>query len=1809
MQPRVALALTAAAVGVGSSSSGGSSAPPPAGAAVSSGTGVTPAVPWLTEFTVEVAASTVTMNLTGPADAWFAVGFGGSSMSYSAADGFGKRMDKVWAVVVSGANATTDKNALQGHDASVESWQLGTASAGTRLDAAHDITLHHSAVAGGMRSVMLSTARATAAFTFTHPATQDVPFVAACGFCGDSAVNNTLTFGGHGAGSRWNDQPGSRFAVVFTVPPVESPMEEEALRQRNCTRATTQGDCDLTGCAWRPSSSPACVPCELADVAECGAVHGCSWLNATGDHAAVCEAACETNIHVAEYGVCVPEQWVLTKRAHDYTWFEINCPVYVSDQVSEELEWLRHMQENLHLIGQEAEEIVEDGHQDHGEIPYNILVIFGAFAMGAAIRFLCLGTKLPYTVIVFLFGLGYGLLGKFEILGANYERLADMDPHLIFFIFLPVLIFESAFAMEIPVFKQVLWQCIIMAGPGLLVAATCTGLVAKFLFTDYDWPLEAALLFGTIMSATDPVAVVALLKELGASKLISTMIEGESLFNDGTAIVFFNVLKSSIERGADAGCEPEWHTCAHQCYCDYTCKIPMGIHLIVLEFFRVALGGPLIGLLIGIVTVYGIQCVFNDSLIEITLTLCSAYVTFFLCEGMFHVSGVLGLVVLGCYLSYFRQAISPDVEHTLHHFWEITVYLTNTCIFALAGMIVAMKAFDGAGGLDVAYLVATYATINVVRMLVLLLFTPALRAFKYKLSVGEMALVAWGGLRGAVGLALALVIQGDDQVVVPNVRDKFIFQTAGIVILTLLINGTTTQLIVKRFELDAIPERRKKMMSERFEMLTDIIREDILDLGWNDQTAAAYYDCNWEIVYKSTDLFTAIPSTHANPYMMKTESLAVEEDKEKQWKKGRDEGRAAYFRTVHASTHKDYALGVLSASSVRDLEHAAIEAAAKVPDGKGYALMESGNLNSLFVDTKFLGFNLNFLRSKGLGWLWERQELIQTVHGYDVSLGFVSVHGLVLRRIRNLCEPQHAGPIETHCKKSIADTKKMLKDITNTMPGVSCSIKTKYAARSVLNSMRHQIQAMERDGMIDGQDKAALMGVVLKRMKNLMAAFPRSMNRPTALQALENCPWFEAADAEAQRKLSEYVSQQDDALREFRAGWKLMPGKCNEGLDPNLASAPVSMSPRARPKGGERRPAEPLDGIYIVVSGVVQIRLGRRIFLDGGGYTIGLQSLLTYCPTAVTGSERFSDAVTDSPCVMVFLPRTVLLPLLDAHPLLASAMWKVCGQQAARILMSLHPEFVHWDERRIRHLSESGNCEMLQDSDVFEWDAEVKSKLRAGDQHYVLLRGRCWEYEGEEPVRFPEIVPSSFKFATFTNHAVIFEMDAEDTAFTRARKRWGRLRFKMRAIGIWSGLRSPRAFWARVALSRAFNRSPPPDVVTEENYELLEQLRQKPPQGSAFGDDVETPARGKSPTNRRGKAQWGSPESTFGDAFARSRASADPGMVSTREPGATMRVRDSVHVRPGSLMLPQGPAFSMNQPPPQYSVNHHSMLGASSPMRGVLPQAEEPLLGVKSQAELAEEGRLRRLHAETELLRRQIAELAEQRNLRGELTDRHRELASPVPANGQKSPSQSSPSEWSPQQASGAKAGTPITLSLGADAALDSARAADTAADSAHADAAGSNPLSTRGPPLSATTADSPASPDAWMRSIATARMPDSQLSRPAQRQLSRPVTDLRSGSMRRAPSSRIAPPQRHSAVSPPSAFSPGSVSSPAPASSGRGAAPSGARSRGGLAGAGPPSQPPGQRSVRLRLPSKPDFRQMVDEVAQSGRQPASRRV
>lgn len=401
----------------------------------------------------------------------------------------------------------------------------------------------------------------------------------------------------------------------------------------------------------------------------------------------------------------------------------------------------------------------------------------------AIMKFVLRKNTFPYTVGLFCFGilLGVmcrsGVLNDTGILRLSIESVGSISPDLILYIFLPILIFDAAYELDIHIFRKSLLNASILAVPGVIVALLLTAAMimgmAGFMPGMEMWNWQYALMFGALISATDPVAVVALLKELGTSKRFSTLVDTESLLNDGTGIVMFMLFFTA----ATAGGSTTWGA------------IPM-------EFCKVVAGGILLGYAGARLTFWFIHQIKGDLLVQISAVILATYVTFFIAEGLLHLSGVIALVAFGLTLTYVgKPRLKPEANRFMENFWELAGYIANTLIFILVGVVIAMRVDISWTGLLAC--VCIYIGINVIRLFVIFLFYPLMKRCGYGLTIRECILLGWGGLRGALGLILALVVS-----ICPGIPDEIrkqvLFYTAAIVTLTLLLNATTVRRLLNR---------------------------------------------------------------------------------------------------------------------------------------------------------------------------------------------------------------------------------------------------------------------------------------------------------------------------------------------------------------------------------------------------------------------------------------------------------------------------------------------------------------------------------------------------------------------------------------------------------------------------------------------------------------------------------------------------------------------------------------------------------------------------------------------------------------------------------------------------------------------------------------------------------------------------------------------------------------------------------------------------------------------------------------------------
>jgi len=386
----------------------------------------------------------------------------------------------------------------------------------------------------------------------------------------------------------------------------------------------------------------------------------------------------------------------------------------------------------------------------------------------------------PYTILLVIIGLALSWAsGNME--GLHILRKFSLTPETVLFVLLPVLIFESAFNMDARRLLKNLAPIVMLAVPALLLS---TAIVGGIVHWALGLPIGVALLFGALISATDPVAVVALFKEMGAPKRLNLLVEGESLFNDGTALVVFKLLLGIIAAGAFTGATLLSGTAS---------------------FFMVALGGAGIGIVLGMVFSRLISRVYEDRFVEITLTTILAHSSFLLAEH-FHVSGVIATVAAGLTMgSYGRLMISPQVLEHLEAFWEYFAFICNSLIFLLVGLsievsdlLVNYKAILlAAVAVTIGRAIAVYSTLPVVERL--------FRRVEH-VSMAFRTVIVWGGLRGALAIVMALSIPHD----LPQ-RGFLLTLTLGVVLFSLLVNGLSIRRLMAFLGLD------RYSMTESFE--------------------------------------------------------------------------------------------------------------------------------------------------------------------------------------------------------------------------------------------------------------------------------------------------------------------------------------------------------------------------------------------------------------------------------------------------------------------------------------------------------------------------------------------------------------------------------------------------------------------------------------------------------------------------------------------------------------------------------------------------------------------------------------------------------------------------------------------------------------------------------------------------------------------------------------------------------------------------------------------------------------------------------
>jgi monovalent cation:H+ antiporter, CPA1 family len=424
-------------------------------------------------------------------------------------------------------------------------------------------------------------------------------------------------------------------------------------------------------------------------------------------------------------------------------------------------------------------------------------------------------------------------------LGEFVRLFADLPlgSETFIYVFLPLLVFEGALTSDVRRSFDDAAPILMLAIIATLVTAAIVGLA---LWPFAGLPLAVCLLLGATVATTDPAAVIAMFRDVGAPGRLTRLVEGEALLNDAAAIVLYSVLLGIITSG---------HT-------------PV-IGSMTIQFAGSFIGGALLGALAGRAFLEIIPWTRDDRLAEGTLTVALAYLVFIAAERLFHVSGVVAVMAAGLTVNGFgRTRIAPYNWAFLGNLWQQIAFWAHSLVFLLASILVPKLLFE-LHLRDLALLGVLVVAAFAARLAVLFLLLPILTLSRLMqpISTAYKLAITWGGLRGALTLVLALSVT-EDATLPDEVRRFVAVLATGLVLFTLLVNGTTLRIFIRLLRLDVLSP------------IDRLLRDRVLELSYTETSELI------RTTARQHDLHPAAADSALAPYRAWTEAASSRDSDE-----------------------------------------------------------------------------------------------------------------------------------------------------------------------------------------------------------------------------------------------------------------------------------------------------------------------------------------------------------------------------------------------------------------------------------------------------------------------------------------------------------------------------------------------------------------------------------------------------------------------------------------------------------------------------------------------------------------------------------------------------------------------------------------------------------------------------------------------------------------------------------------------------------------------------------------------------------------
>jgi len=402
---------------------------------------------------------------------------------------------------------------------------------------------------------------------------------------------------------------------------------------------------------------------------------------------------------------------------------------------------------------------------------FSIEFLIWLLMIASAVAVIAMRLRIPYMVALVLGGLALGSISS-AILDQFYasQRPDWLTSEVILFVFLPALLFEGSVKINFTQLRRNLTPILILANLGTLVAALVTSYVLHWTI---GLPVLTALLFGAAISATDPISVLSIFKDLAVPKRLTLLVEAESLLNDGTAAVLFQIFVAAI--------------------LTHEVRVVAGVG----EFLLAVIGGAAVGFGLGYL-VSAITSQIDDPQTEITLTTILAYSSYLVASHL-HLSGVIATVVAGITIGNIgaKTGMSARTRLALWSFWEYAAFIINSIVFLLIGIEVRVtdlvrywpEILMAVGAVLLGRIVCVYGTI------------PIANRFAEKISMRWQHVLVWGGLHGSLSLALVLSLDRN----FPD-RPRILLLTFGVVAFSIIVQGLTIKPLVRILKVASLKE-------------------------------------------------------------------------------------------------------------------------------------------------------------------------------------------------------------------------------------------------------------------------------------------------------------------------------------------------------------------------------------------------------------------------------------------------------------------------------------------------------------------------------------------------------------------------------------------------------------------------------------------------------------------------------------------------------------------------------------------------------------------------------------------------------------------------------------------------------------------------------------------------------------------------------------------------------------------------------------------------------------------------------------------